>query len=374
MNNKMPAIADEKYLAPIRKKIMDWFKKASRHLPWRDDPTPYKIWVSEIMAQQTRIDTVTPYFNRFLKRFPTVDKLAKAPIDRVLEVWSGLGYYARARNLHKTAGIVVTQLGGMFPDDPESLMKLPGIGPYTAGAIASIAFDKPAPILDGNVIRVLTRLFDISTNIGDSVTKKQLWSLSGALAAKASPSDFNQGLMELGALVCTPKNPQCNLCPVHKNCRSLSAGTVEERPVRMARSPVPICRLAGAVSLNESGELLMVQNELSGLFGGLWQIPIAPFDLTCTHSATKADLANLIKTRLGKKAQIGRKIGMMEHILTHRKLRITVYEIKIVGSPLSHRGYRRWAWVNIASADKLPAMGTLMIKVLAVIAASVHTS
>ncbi|MBI3317834.1 MAG: A/G-specific adenine glycosylase, partial [Candidatus Omnitrophica bacterium] len=194
----------------FRRQLLAWYLKNHRKdLPWRKTTDPYRIWVSEIMLQQTQVATVIPYYRRFLKRFPTLRSLAIAQATEVVEAWSGLGYYSRARNLHSAAQEVLWWHGGRLPREPEELLKLPGIGRYTAGAIASIAYDRPAPVLDGNVARVLSRTVGIRRKIQDPAVQKKLWATSSALVPPKSPGTFNQALMELGALVCTPKDPQC---------------------------------------------------------------------------------------------------------------------------------------------------------------------
>ena len=219
-----------------------WFERQKRVLPWRDAPTPYRVWVSEIMLQQTQVVTVVPYFERFMASFPTVERLAAASEDAVMKHWAGLGYYSRARNLHRAAQGVVTDSGGAFPADREGWESIPGVGPYTAGAILSIAYEKPEAILDGNVERVVSRFRTVTRAGGDSFYKQRLWRLSGlgvrqAASAGVSPSVFNQALMELGATVCTPKNPRCELCPVAEGCRARAMATHEAFPPKKARKP-----------------------------------------------------------------------------------------------------------------------------------------
>ncbi|MCZ6700015.1 MAG: A/G-specific adenine glycosylase, partial [Planctomycetota bacterium] len=223
----------------LRRRLLRWYDRNRRDLPWRRNPrNAYQQWLAEIMLQQTQVATVVPYFRRFIKRFPTVRRLADAPLDDVLRLWAGLGYYARARNLHKCARIVAREHGGRFPDTAEGLSALPGIGRYTAGAIASIAFDRRAPILDGNVKRVLSRLFQIESDIRRNETVDHLWTLAEAILPRKRCGDFNQSLMELGATLCLPRNPNCPDCPVSGICSAHAAGVVDQLP-RTGRRPAP---------------------------------------------------------------------------------------------------------------------------------------
>ncbi|MGH7289297.1 MAG: A/G-specific adenine glycosylase, partial [Myxococcota bacterium] len=215
----------------VRSVLLTWYRRERRDLPWRRTRDPWAIWVSETMLQQTRVETVIPYYERFLERFPSVQALADAEPDELMKSWAGLGYYSRARNLKAAAHKVVEEHGGRVPDDLEALRELPGVGRYTAGALASIAFDRPAPIVDGNVARVLARLLDLDFDVKSPAGQRRLWDEAAALADGPSPGDLNQALMELGALVCTPRAPRCPLCPLREDCRGLAAGRAEALPV-----------------------------------------------------------------------------------------------------------------------------------------------
>jgi len=211
----------------IQKRLLRWFEKNERDLPWRKTTDPYAIWVSEIMLQQTQVATVIPYYLRFLKSFPTVRHLSKADLSKVLKVWEGLGYYSRARNLHRAAGIVMNHFNGKMPDQLEDLLHLPGIGRSTAGAILSFAFHKEAPILDGNAKRVFSRLFAVSGSPGEGKTEQLLWQISESLIPKGFSNPFNQALMDLGSMLCTPKEPDCNRCPLRHSCKGRASGKPE---------------------------------------------------------------------------------------------------------------------------------------------------
>ncbi len=254
--------------ARIAGALLAHFDATRRAMPWRETSDPYAIWVSEIMLQQTRVDTVIPYWERWLERFPTVEALAEAELDDVLKEWEGLGYYSRARNLHSAARVVRERFNGRVPAEPETLRELPGVGEYTAGAVASIAFDVPTPAVDGNVRRVLSRLYDL-----ESATPAQLRDLAAELVPGERPGDFNQALMELGATVCTPRSPACDACPVASWCQARKLGVQELRPLPRERKAVPEEVVETAVIIRDDGAVLLVRRPEDGLLGGLWEFP-----------------------------------------------------------------------------------------------------
>lgn len=256
--------------------LLEWYEKHKRDLPWRRHRNPYYIWVSEIMLQQTRVDTVIPFFNRFIERFPTVEDLADAPEQDVLKCWEGLGYYSRARNLQAAAKQVKELHGGMVPDDKASVFALKGVGPYTAGAILSIAFNKPEPAVDGNVMRVLSRYFLIEEDIMKGSTRAFMESLVVELIPDGRASDFNQALMELGALVCTPKSPHCLTCPVMEHCSARQEGKEEQLPIKTkAKPPRPEYRVVALVEGrgDHIGRVLIRQRPQEGLLARMWELP-----------------------------------------------------------------------------------------------------
>ena len=259
----------------IQRRLLSWYRRNKRDLPWRDTRDPYRIWVSEIMLQQTQVATVIPYYSRFIEKFPTVRALARARVQTVLKFWEGMGYYSRARNFHRAAGLVVEQWRGRMPEDPESLETLPGVGRSTAGAIASIAFGKPSPILDGNVKRVLCRLFAVTDDPKRPEVKNRLWERSGQLLPSGDPGSFNQALMDLGATVCLPRNPDCGNCPVQIACRANHLRIQDQIPVRVKSKPVPHRRMAVAVIL-DGNHLLTGPRPETGLLAGLWGLPEIP--------------------------------------------------------------------------------------------------
>ncbi|WP_020619677.1 A/G-specific adenine glycosylase [Paenibacillus daejeonensis] len=262
--------------AYFSQELLAWYRAHKRDLPWRHSRDPYRIWVSEIMLQQTRVDTVIPYYKRFLDKFPTLQALAEAPEEEVLKCWEGLGYYSRARNLQAGAREVVRLHGGSVPDDVHAVAALKGVGPYTRGAIMSIAFNRPEPAVDGNVMRVLSRYMCLEEDIAKSSTRVRMEILAKSLIPEGAAGDFNQGLMELGALICTPKSPGCLICPVMAHCAARLAGREKELPIKSkAKPPRPELRLAALIegSGEQAGRILVRQRPDSGLLARMWELP-----------------------------------------------------------------------------------------------------
>ncbi len=302
----------------LRARLLDWYDRHARDLPWRRTRDPYAIWVSEIMLQQTRVETVIPYYERFLARFPSAEALADASEDEVLSMWSGLGYYRRARLLHRGAGIVSDVHGGRVPEDPVLRAALPGIGPYTAGAIGSIAFDRAEPIVDGNVARVLCRVLAIETPLGSKETEARLWSEAAGLARGPRPGALNQALMELGATVCTPLSPRCGACPLRASCVARKTDRVRELPVvRKKRAPKPVTMVAVIAHPKNDARTWLVRSE-GALFGGLFGTPMIEGS---DRAAAKAALA-----AHGLRGTALEPLGDVEHVLTHRRLQVHVFE------------------------------------------------
>lgn len=255
-----------------------WFVKQARKLPWRETQDPYSIWISEVMLQQTQVTTVIPYYEKFMKRFPKVEKLASAPLEDVLSHWAGLGYYSRARNLHRASQVISEKFNGKFPKERETLLGVPGIGPYTAGAVLSIAFDSKVPLVDGNVERVFSRLFLIEKPIKQKEVQNFLWSAAEtAVQASSSPRIFNQALMELGALVCTKGTPRCEICPIEKYCLARAQGVEAELPVKIKpREKLDLFWLG--LVFEQNGKWLLKQNESGAWWHGLWDFPHVSFE------------------------------------------------------------------------------------------------
>lgn len=252
----------------VARALVAWFEEEGRDLPWRKSLHPYRVWVSEIMLQQTRVETAEPYYRRWMERFPTLDDLAEASRDEVLKAWEGLGYYARARRIHDGARMVRERLGGEIPSTAQALRELPGVGEYTAGAVASIAFGEVTPAIDGNARRVLARLYDIA-----DPGLAELRALAGELIDRDRPGDFNQAVMELGATICTPRTPTCGACPLRSVCRARAAGTQLDRPVTKSRGKTPLREFGVAVVLDPESRLLLRRRPGEGLLGGLWEFP-----------------------------------------------------------------------------------------------------
>ncbi|CAI6065265.1 A/G-specific adenine glycosylase [Cohnella sp. JJ-181] len=310
--------------------LLQWYKQAKRDLPWRRSRDPYHIWVSEIMLQQTRVDTVIPYFNRFMEKFPTIVALAGAPEEDVLKAWEGLGYYSRARNLQAAAREIADKHGGLLPDDKSVVAGLKGIGPYTSGAIMSIAFGRPEPAVDGNVMRVLSRYFCIDEDIARPAVRVGMEGLARELIPEGEASDFNQALMELGALVCTPKSPSCLLCPVMAHCQGRLAGRETELPVKSkAKPPRPEHRLAALIQ-DAQGRVLVRQRPESGLLARMWELPhvVAPErDAWDSPALGQALLSAALAAEglAGIRAESLRHLGDAEHVFTHLHWHLRVH-------------------------------------------------
>lgn len=333
---------------PIR--LLEWYDRAGRELPWRGSRDPYRIWLSEIMLQQTRIAAVEPYYARFLARFPSLEALAAAPLAEVLKAWEGLGYYARARNLHRLAQTLVNERQGQFPTNAAALQELPGIGRYTAAAIASIAFDERAAVLDGNVMRVLARLTDLPDDITQPATQTQLWEWAEALLPAARHGDYNQALMDLGRLVCTPRQPNCQECPLAAHCLAQQRGTVEQRPVKKAKAPLPQVRGVAAVLRDETGRVLVVQRLPKGLLGGLWTLPGG---LCEPDESLPEALQRHVQTMLGIEIEVGEQMAVAAQTLTHFHLTLRAFACEWRSGQPRALEVAAWNWVTLRAAQQL---------------------
>lgn len=301
-------------------------------MPWRRDRSPYRVLVAEVMLQQTQTATVIPYFERFLARFPTVESLAAAPLADVLKQWEGMGYYARARNLHKAAQIIVAEHDGQVPDDPAALRRLPGIGRYTAAAILSLAFGQDAPALDGNMRRVLCRLFAIEENPRLPAVQRHLWDLARALLPPGKAGPFNEALMDLGATVCTPQGPRCLVCPLLGLCEAQRQGLQENIPIKTNRRPLPHYDVTAAVIEEDGGgRLLVTQRPLHKLLGGLWEFPGGKRE---EGETLEECLTRELREELGIEVAVGEKIVTFPHAYTHFRITLHVFRCRIVyGTP-----------------------------------------
>lgn len=314
----------------FQQNLINWFLAEKRMLPWRENKDPYRVWVSEIMLQQTKVDTVIPYFNRFIGKFPTLDDLAQAEEQEVLKSWEGLGYYSRARNLQNAVREVIADYGGEIPDHPEKLGALKGVGPYTRGAILSIAFDLPEPAVDGNVMRVLSRVLLMEEDIAKPKTRKLVEEAVRELISEEDPSSFNQGLMELGALVCTPKSPSCLLCPVQEQCRAFAEGREKELPIKTKNKKQTTQKFLSFLLTDESGSVLIEQRPDNGLLASLWQFP-----MISTDYADQALAAEWVKQQYGLEIELEEKIDEIKHVFSHVIWEMEVWKGKIKGGSLT---------------------------------------
>lgn len=349
----------------LRAALARWFTEAKRDLPWRRRRDAYAIWVSEVMLQQTTVAAVVPFFERFLERFPTVEALARAPLERVLENWAGLGYYRRARHLHACAQAVVSEHGGRFPEDEAALLALPGIGPYTAGAIASIAFDRPAPLVDGNVARVLSRIERVEGDPRTGAAKTRLWEIARELVPPAGASVHNQALMELGALVCSPgQAARCGECPVEKLCRAREAGDVARFPELAPRAEVR-ARRDLAVVFSRDGRVLLGQRHAEAVWGGLWELP----RVTLLEGESGTDAARRLGREVlgaGATLEAGPALARVKHTVMRERIELSVQRGKLRGEP-EPRGHAELRWVEPAGFQRL-AVASPQKKALAAVA------
>ncbi len=314
--------------SPIAHQLLAWYNQNKRSLPWRDHPDPYAVWVSEIMLQQTRVETVLGYFERWMQRFPTLQRLAAADQQEVLAAWEGLGYYARARSLQRAAQVVVERWGGEMPRSLEGLRALPGVGPYTAGAIASMAFGLDTPALDGNIRRVLARLFNVELPARSPAGEARLWALAGEHLPPGQAGDYNQALMDLGAGVCTPRKPACSRCPLADLCQARALGLQEQRPVLPARPQTPHYTVTAAV-IWRGGQVLIARRPQDGLLGGLWEFPGGK---ALPGESLPACLEREIQEELGVAVAVGAACGVYRHAYTHFKITLHAFHCTLLAA------------------------------------------
>lgn len=307
--------------------LISWFKEEQRDLPWRKDQDPYKVWVSEIMLQQTRVDTVIPYFNRFIDMFPTLNDLAEAEEEKVLKAWEGLGYYSRVRNLHSAVKEVREKYSGNVPNTPQEISGLKGVGPYTAGAILSIAYGIPEPAVDGNVMRVFSRLLSIWADIAKPSSRKVFEEAVRSTISVTEPSFFNQALMELGALICTPTSPSCLLCPVREHCTAFHEGVQAELPVKSKKNKQRDVQLAALILTDERGKYLIHKRPETGLLANLWEFPNVEIHHPLQYE--KFQLADQFNQTFDLIVEPENMIGQIEHVFSHLIWNIKIYTGKI---------------------------------------------
>ena len=326
----LPKEWDEKRVSAFQERLLPWYHNHKRAMPWRENRTPYRVWISELMLQQTRVDQVIPYFERFMAAFPDVQTLARASLDQVLKCWEGMGYYARARNMHRAARQIMEAFGGRIPAEKERLSELPGIGPYTAAAISSIAFDRDVAVLDGNVIRVLCRLFDIREVPFRSAIKKDLWETAQALVPFGKAAAFNQAMMELGSLVCTSKAPKCASCPVEEFCQARQSGDPETLPKKPPRKIKPHYDVSAGIIWRD-GHILIAQRRPEGLLGGLWEFPGGKKE---SGETLEVCLMREIREELDIEIAVEQPFMRIKHAYSHFRITLHTFHCRYVrGDP-----------------------------------------
>lgn len=346
-------------IARFRKIFLDWYQQEHRLLPWRENQDPYRIWISEIMLQQTRVDTVIGYFYRFMETFPTIEALAEAPEDKLLKVWEGLGYYSRARNLKAAAQQIMTEFDGKMPQTLAEIQSLKGIGPYTAGAIASIAFNFPEPAIDGNVMRVVSRLFEIDADIAKPASRKIFDEAMRTIIDPQQPGEFNQALMDLGSAICTPTSPQCSACPLQAFCQSAHHGTQTQYPVKSKKAkPKPVYYLA--LVIEKDGKLLLEQRPATGLLANFWTFPLVEvteseyrhYQQTWQPSEGPLDLVAEDELVIGDWPVVWQKrtIGEATHVFSHLKWHLLIFH----GHALNVTLAENQRWISLAGICDYP--------------------
>jgi A/G-specific adenine glycosylase len=331
----------------IQDRLLVWAHAHRRDLPWRGERDPYRVWISEVMLQQTRVETVIPYYRRFLSRFPTLRSLAEAELDDVLKAWEGLGYYARARNLHRAARRVMEHHGGQLPAEREALLALPGIGAYTVGAVLSLAFGQDAAVLDGNVRRVLSRLFAIDGDPRSAATRRKLWNLAEALLPPGQAGLFNEALMDLGATVCIPRDPRCADCPLSEGCQGHQGGDPERYPTRVQRRPLPHYDVAAGV-IWRGDQLLISKRHTDDLLGGLWELPGGTRE---SGETLEECLVREVREELGIEIAVGDLMMAVRHAYTHFRVTIHVFHCRYLSGQPQALGCADWRWVRPDELD-----------------------
>lgn len=331
--------------------LLDWYGSAKRDLPWRRTSDPYAIWISEVMSQQTRIDTVIPYYERFLTRFPDVCSLANASQEDVLKIWEGLGYYSRGRNLHHAAKQICHEHDGVLPSEYDAFRALKGVGPYTAAAVLSIAYNKPFAVLDGNVMRVISRVMGMSEDIRLSSTRANLQRIADEWIPTSHPADFNQAIMELGSTVCTPRKPLCGSCPVSQNCMAYASGDPEQFPYKSPKAAVPHHHIVVGILVDADGHVLIARRPDEVMLGGLWEFPGGKVEAGETdEAAIQRELAEELGVQIGEI----RHFHTLKHAYSHFKITMNAYMAKIVDgipNPLSSNELK---WVSIDQLSDYP--------------------
>lgn len=335
----------------VEQDLLPWFTRHQRQMPWRSNRTAYRVWISELMLQQTRVDTVRPYFQAWMKRFPSLRALAAAPLQDVLKQWEGLGYYARARNAHRAATFLVQERGGRFPRTSSALRELPGIGPYTAAAIASLAFGEPVAVLDGNVMRVLSRLVACPDDIGSSTTRRAMQAWADQLLIEEQPGACNEAWMELGATICLPRNPDCSGCPLRACCRARAEGDPEQYPKKEKAAAVPHRHVGAGIIVRRDGHILIAQRREDAMLGGMWEFPGGGQE---PGESLSRCVARELREELGIQVRVGPRLLTVRHAFSHFTMDLHAYWVRI------HSGRPRplqcadLAWVRPSQIAKYP--------------------
>ena len=330
--------------------ILNWYTRQGRKLPWRGSLNPYAVWVSEIMLQQTRVETVIPYFENWMRRFPTIADLAEASEQEVLSAWEGLGYYSRARNLNKAARIIMEKYGGELPGDVSALRSLPGIGRYTVGAIASMAFGQDEATLDANIRRVFARVFNVDQAADSAAGEDILWKLAEAHLPKGQAGDFNQALMDLGATVCLSKRPRCLICPLSGLCMAYQLGIQEQRPVLKPKAEVPHYIVSAAV-IRRGGKVLLARRPSKGLLGGMWEFPGGK---TEQDETLEGCLVREIREELDASIQVGEPFGVYQHAYTHFRITLHAFFCHLIEGEPKPIEAAELAWVSPGELQHYP--------------------
>lgn len=345
----LPSFIVEPLKQNLRQNLLAWYAQQERDLPWRQSRDPYRIWISEVMLQQTQVKTVIPYYERWLEQFPAIAPLASARQEQVLKAWEGLGYYARARNLHRAAQIIVEHHNSIFPEALAIALTLPGVGRTTAGGILSAAFDQPVPILDGNVKRVLARL--VALRVPPNRALKTLWALSETILDWQQPRNFNQALMDLGATVCTPKHPTCPVCPWNRYCEAHRLTMQNDLPLSEQRSPLPHKMIGVAVIWHEDSRILIDRRRQEGLLGGLWEFPGGKVE---PGETIEACIQREIQEELGIEVDVGDRLITIDHAYSHFRVTLNVHHCRHLGGEPQPLACDEVRWVSLDEIDQFP--------------------
>ena len=342
--------------------LLRWFRRTARDLPWRRMKDPYAIWVSETMLQQTQVETVKPYYERFLQRFPNMEALAAARMDTVLKLWEGLGYYSRARHLHQAAKQIIVRFGGRIPQAKEALLSLPGVGPYTAGAVASIAFGRRVSVVDGNVARVLCRLFLLRQDPKQPMVRKRLWEIAGSLLPTSHVGSFNQALMELGSQICLPRKPRCGVCPVRRVCQAKIHNLQSQVPARTPGKKIPSYIVAVGV-IHKKGRILIDKRKPEGLLGGLWEFPGGKKQ---PRETLVQALVREVREELGIEIRVVEPLLTVDHAYSHFRVRLHAFECTYLGGTprcLTCVDFK-WVYPTMLNRYAFPAANRKIIQTL----------